>query len=102
MADAEKEREKIILKNKEILSSDIMKVGHHGLDTSSTVELVKAINPRIAVITCDGDESPNDVVINRFISNKTQILRTDKLGSIMTRRGNRNKQVEIVTSKMIE
>jgi len=102
MADVEKEREKIILVNKEILNSDIMKVGHHGLDTSSTEELVEAINPRIAVITCDGDESPNDIVINRFISNKTQILRTDRLGSIITRRGNRNKQVEIVTNRMIE
>lgn len=102
MADAEKEREKDILKNKEISDCDIMKVGHHGLDTSSTEELVRAINPRVAVVTCDGDESPSESVINRIKGNKTEILRTDKLGSIIIRKGKKDKEVEIMTSKMIE
>lgn len=102
MADTEKAREKSILENKQIFNCDIMKVGHHGLDTSTTEELVKAVNPRLAVITCDGDESPSDVVINRFINNKTQVLRTDKLGSVIVKRGNKDKEVEIVANKMIK
>ena len=102
MADVEKEREKELLNYKDIFNCDIVKAAHHGLDTSSTEELVKAVDAKIVVITCDGSESPNDVVIDRFSNNKAAILRTDKHGNIIVKRGAQDKSVEILMNKMVK
>lgn len=54
MADAGYKTEEYLLKNygKEI-NCDILKVGHHGSDSSSTEEFINASAPQIAVISCE-------------------------------------------------
>jgi len=83
LADCEKQEEKYLLKYKEITNCDIVKIPHHGLDTSSTKAFIKALNPKIAVITSDGVESPSDKVIERVNEQNSIIYRTDKYGSIV-------------------
>ena len=49
--DAPIKSEKEILAYKENIQSDILKVGHHGSKTSTSMEFVKAVNPTYAVIS---------------------------------------------------
>jgi beta-lactamase superfamily II metal-dependent hydrolase len=100
MADVEKEREKAILNNPDIRNCDIIKVAHHALDTSSSEEILSVVNPRIALVSCNGVESPSKVVINRLAKNITTVLRTDKHGDIVVKRG--DKAVEITLGKVLK
>ena len=82
MGDCQKQEEKYIAKCKGIENCDIIKIAHHGLNTSSTKLLLKVTNPKVAIITCDGVESPNKSVIQRLDKLGTSIYRTDKNGTI--------------------
>lgn len=54
MADAGIKTEEYLLENHyEKINSDILKVGHHGSDSSSSEEFIKAVDPQIAVISCE-------------------------------------------------
>lgn len=102
MADVEKEREQVLLKNKDILSSDIIKIPHHALDTSSTDNMIKAVGAKVAVITCDGGESPNDEIAARYLATKAALFRTDINGNIVIKANTKNKSIEINANKVIE
>ena len=87
--DIEEIAEKEILQkyknNKEILSSTILKVAHHGSKTSSTQELLNAVKPKIALIGVGKNNKfghPNDEVIERLNHIRTKIYRTDQMGEI--------------------
>ena len=84
MGDLESDKEKTILSSS--LKSDILKVGHHGSNTSSSIEFIKAVNPSYAIISVGKNNSykhPSDEVIKRYENNNTKVLRTDKLGTII-------------------
>lgn len=51
MGDASKEEERILLKKYNFLEVTIIKLGHHGSKTSSDIEFLKAISPKIAIIS---------------------------------------------------
>lgn len=54
---------------KEKLESSILKVSHHGSNTSSTEEFLKIVNPKIAIIGVGEENSfghPSKVVLNRL------------------------------------
>ena len=54
MADAGHKTEQYLLENRvEAIKCDILKVGHHGSDSSSSEEFIKAADPQIAVISCE-------------------------------------------------
>lgn len=85
--DAEKEIEKEILNkyNEEELDSEVLKVGHHGSDTSSDKLFVQSISPQIAVISCGKNNKykhPRQVTLNLFKDFKVKIYRTDLQGTI--------------------
>lgn len=50
--DAEAQAEEAVLASGADLSCDVLKVGHHGSDTSSTNAFLDAVSPKIAVISC--------------------------------------------------
>nr|WP_284703679.1 MBL fold metallo-hydrolase [Clostridium swellfunianum] len=102
MADVELDREKSLVKEKELINADIVKVPHHGLDTSSAEGLVRVLNPRAVIITCDGRESPSREILNRYENYKTAIFRTDMNGNILVKAKPENKEIEIITSKVIQ
>jgi competence protein ComEC len=48
----------------------VLKVAHHGSDTSTTSEFLAVVDPQIAVISADADNSqrhPNDEVMERLV-----------------------------------
>ncbi len=64
---------------------EILKVGHHGSDTSTTSEWLDRLRPRIALISCGvanryGHPSPR--VLERLDDRRIAVLRTDTLGAV--------------------
>ena len=50
--DAEKKVESAVLSSGADISADVIKVGHHGSKTSSSKQYIKAVSPKVAVISC--------------------------------------------------
>lgn len=85
--DAEEISEKEILdKNKEILKSDILKLGHHGSITSTTQDFLDAVNPKYAVITVGKENRyghPDQEILDRLKNKGIKVYRTDLNGTII-------------------
>lgn len=67
------------------LDSTVLKVGHHGSDTSSCAAFLSAVSPQIAVISCGEDNSyghPHDEALQRLEEQKAKVYRTDLSGTI--------------------
>ena len=82
---AEKEILELYSQNKNLLKSDILKVGHHGSKTSSTIEFLNVVKPRFAVIGVGKNNKfghPNDGVLQRINDLNCKIFRTDLNGEI--------------------
>ena len=88
MADAEKAIEQA----RQWEKVDVLKVGHHGSNTSSTEEFLNQVHPSISVISVGKNNSykhPTQEVLNRLLAIETKIYRTDEMGSIwITSNGN--------------
>ncbi|HZK71477.1 MAG TPA: DNA internalization-related competence protein ComEC/Rec2 [Clostridia bacterium] len=83
--DCEKEVEDYVeSKYSDDLKSDILKVGHHGSDTSTTSEFFKSVSPYAAIISVGKNKfgHPAQSVTNKIIQAGTQLYRTDKDGSV--------------------
>lgn len=84
--DAEKDSEKDMLKEDFNLKADVLKLGHHGSNTSSTIDFLEAVKPDYAIISVGADNSyghPHREVLDRMKHIDTEILRTDELGDII-------------------
>lgn len=82
--DAEKIVESEIL-NSEI-DVDVLKVGHHGSNSSSSEAFINATSPQIAVISCGQDNMyghPDYEVLSLLDENNVKVYRTDEAGTIM-------------------
>ena len=63
----------------------MLKVGHHGGDTSSSAEFLQAVGPEYAVISVGAGNSyghPNDAVLSRLAAVGATVYRTDKQGTV--------------------
>ena len=102
--DIEEGAEKILVekyKNTNILNSDILKVAHHGSDSSSIEKIIKLINPKIALISVGKNNKyghPSTSIIKRLEKNNCIIYRTDLNGEIDIR-VNLNKKIDIKNFK---
>ena len=82
--DLEKGIEKELL-DKDI-KADILKVGHHGSDSSSSKEFIGKVNPSISVISVGKNNKynhPNNSTLDTLSKSNSKILRTDQLGTII-------------------
>ena len=78
MGDAGVEKEKDILEKYNLSNIDVLKVGHHGSNTSSSKDFISQINPSISLISVGENNiyhHPNKEVINNL--SKSRIYRTD-------------------------
>lgn len=67
------------------LSATVLKVAHHGSDTSSSEEFLQAVDPAYAVISVgEGNEygHPMPVILDRLAELAIPVYRTDELGMI--------------------
>ncbi len=94
MGDVDNKLEKQFLKeyetaiNKNLFKITILKVGHHGSKSSTSIEFLEKIKPHLAVISCGKDNAyghPADETINALntVTGFTKTLRTDVNNSIM-------------------
>lgn len=77
--------QELVSKCKLKLDADILKVGHHGSNTSTSESFLEAVSPKIALIGVGLDNKfghPNEDVINRLKNNNIHIYRTDEEGEI--------------------
>lgn len=84
MGDATSKVEKIIL-DKDI-KADLLKVGHHGSQYSSTDAFLDKVNPKYAVIEVGKNNTydhPKDVTLNKLSERNIQVHRTDEEGTIL-------------------
>ncbi|MBP2024071.1 competence protein ComEC [Clostridium punense] len=84
--DSEKVIEEELLLNHINLSSQVIKVGHHGSKTSTSVDFLNKVNPMYAVISCGlGNDygHPDSNVIKLLKEKDIKIFRTDKDGNIL-------------------
>ena len=76
--------EEVLIKSGVDLTSDILKVGHHGSRYSSTEEFLKAVNPKLAIVSVGKNNygHPTGEVLKRLEQVGARVLRTDEEGNI--------------------
>lgn len=89
MGDAPIAIEESVIEEHPDLDCDIIKVGHHGSDTSSSFKFLQCVTPETAVISCGKNNyygHPHQSVLTRLNSLGVSIRRTDEEGSVTFRR----------------
>ena len=84
--DAEWDAEHDMVDSGYDLSAAVLKVGHHGSDTSSSYVFLREVMPKYAVISCGKDNSyghPTEAVLSRLRDVSAQIFRTDLQGDVV-------------------
>ena len=72
--------EKKIVAKYNDLKSDVLKVSHHGSKKSSSDIFLRALRPKIAIISCGKNNSygfPPDMILDRLNKYGIKIYRTD-------------------------
>jgi competence protein ComEC len=90
-ADMMWEAEFELINHRAISQSTVLKVAHHGSDTSTTAEFLAVVSPQLAVISVGKDNPfghPSDEVMERL---------TEKLGSENIYRTNEHGTIEFIT-----
>lgn len=88
MGDAEREQERDLINSWGDLSADVLKVGHHGSDTSSNDFFLERVMPEYAVISCGLNnrfDHPSPEALRRLKAWCKEIYRTDLDGTVVVR-----------------
>ncbi len=86
--DAPKEIENKMMNEYDHIPCDILKVGHHGSNTSTSDTFIKYLSPKEGIISCGVNNRfghPHKEVINILKNNNVVIRRTDVEGTITYR-----------------
>lgn len=84
--DMEKDAENDMLDSGAQVKADVLKVGHHGSDTSSGYRFLYEVDPQYAVISVGEGNSyghPHEEPLSRFHDAGVTVYRTDLLGEIL-------------------
>lgn len=84
--DLDAKGEEMLLANNGVKSCTVLKVGHHGSKTSTTVPFLEAVNPDYAVISvgyANRFGHPHPETVKRLLDRNTVIYRTDTHGAII-------------------
>lgn len=95
MGDAEEKNENLRKWN----DVDVLKVGHHGSNTSSSENFLNQVSPEISIISVGKENSyelPKEKILNRLNNLGTTIYRTDIDGTILiTSDGNKEEITKV-------
>ena len=83
--DAEQEVEAVLLAASVDVKADVLKAGHHGSRTSSTLAFLEAVDPAIMIISAGVDNSyghPHEETLEKAADLGIQVFRTDLDGRI--------------------
>jgi competence protein ComEC len=83
--DLEKSGEEEVIRTFPKLRADVLKVGHHGSETSTSEQFVKVLRPKVALISAGKRNRyghPHESVIHRLNNHDVDVLRTDIHGAI--------------------
>ena len=83
--DGEREAESAMLASGYDLSADVLKVGHHGSNSSSHSVFLDAVEPEVAIISVGAENAyghPSPVVLRRLQDRGVVTYRTDRHGSL--------------------
>lgn len=86
LGDLESEAELALLALGDLEAVDLVKVGHHGSDTSSSQPLVDRLVPQIALIEVGKGNRyghPSEEVIKRWQESGAEVWRTDEKGEVV-------------------
>lgn len=84
--DAERDGELAVLDNLNLPDMVILKVGHHGSDTSSTYQFLREVMPTYAIISCGTGNSyghPTDATLSKLRDADAIVYRTDLNGDVI-------------------
>lgn len=85
MGDAEEAVEEELLEKGYDLTCDVLKVGHHGSYTATSLPFLQKADPVYAVISCGKNNSyghPHAEVLARLEDEDVQVYRTDRMGTV--------------------
>ena len=91
--DAEWNAEHALLANGQRLQATVLKVGHHGSETSTCYAFLREIMPQYAVISVGKDNTyghPAESTLSRLRDADVVVFRTDEQGTIICRSDGRN------------
>jgi len=83
--DLEKEGEQQLLASFPHLHADVLKVGHHGSETSTSEPFLQTVAPKLAIISVGKNNRyhhPHQLVLERLKAHHIPVLRTDEHGAI--------------------
>ncbi|HWR10080.1 ComEC/Rec2 family competence protein [Sporomusa sp.] len=84
--DAEKEsEERMLKKGAASLKSTLLKSGHHGSKTSSSLPFLQAVSPEAALISLGADNEyhhPHPITLKKYNDKKMKVYRTDTDGTL--------------------
>lgn len=86
--DAERPSEYDMTDSGEDLSATVLKVGHHGSNTSTSYVFLRQVMPTYAIISCGKDNAyghPHEEVLSRLVDEGAAVYRTDECGTIVCR-----------------
>ncbi len=84
-ADISSKAEAMIIESKVNLESDVLKIAHHGSKYSSSEAFLKAVHPRLAVISVGARNTyghPTPIVLQRLQDLSITTMRTDQDGTL--------------------
>ena len=94
--DIESDAEGRLLASGQDIQCAVLKVAHHGSDSSTSNEFVQAVHPAYAVISVGAENEyghPSRTVLERLAAIGARVLRTDERGTIVISTDGRDVQV---------
>jgi competence protein ComEC len=91
------EEDWLLARDPAALAADVLKVGHHGSNTSTTAPFLAAVHPRLALVSVGAHNAyghPDAAVMQALHASGAQVLRTDRAGTIVVRTDGRRLEVE--------
>lgn len=86
--DMEREAENDLVESGADLKADVLKVGHHGSETSTGYIFLREVMPTYGIISCGKGNSyghPNEDPLSRLRDAEVTVLRTDECSTIIAR-----------------